>query len=308
MAEGNVTRRKGTRQIQTPEVFESRARQAWVPISKLFSDPNYQRPVDMDRVRGMASNFNPDAIGSIIVSKRTSGDKANQYAVLDGFHRVSLMKLFGWDDQKMPAVVYEGLSLEEEAELFIVLNKERTKPKPLHLFNALVSSGDQDATALAQVLINLGLSFNSYDNRKGAVWAIDTIQRVHKACGLATVRRALTVQTQAWGNSTEALNGEVFKGLSLLMYVYGSKVDLGNLVTKLKEHSPLVIRTRAKQMKEIMPEWHTASCMAAVLTQIYNFRLREQGRLPAWEGQGFPKKAMAKNPTGRPKAAAAKSA
>lgn len=299
-----IRSKKNVAPAEIPIELTDHCKQTWVAVDKMFVDPAYQRVVEMDRVRGMANNFNPDAIGVVYVSKRTTGQFAGMYSIFDGQHRWELMKMMGWTDQKMPALVFEGLSLEQEATLFRVYNQERTRPKPLALFKARVTEGDPDAVSLARVLDNLGLSYDSYANTKG-IRAIDTIAKVQAACGLTVVRRALTAMTQAWGHDADSLNGEVFKGVALLLFVYGGNVDVANLANKLKDHGPKQILARARQMKDIMPEWQAASCMASVVVNIYNYRLRENSRLASWEGQTFPRKAMARNPQGVKKAAKA---
>src|SRR5882762_8157797 len=93
----------------------------WVPVTSCFRDMTYQRVTNEARVRAMRDDFDPDVLGVVTLSEREDG----QYAILDGGHRIDLYHLMEWGDQKILAQVYTSLTIEQEAHLYTVMNRDR---------------------------------------------------------------------------------------------------------------------------------------------------------------------------------------
>ena len=94
-------------------------KEAVLKVGELTVDPVVQRTrLSEPKVRKIFANFNPDALGVITVSLR----KDLTYVVLDGMHRVEAVRRLTDNTGTMAAHVLEGLSLAEEAEIFLDLN------------------------------------------------------------------------------------------------------------------------------------------------------------------------------------------
>lgn len=287
VATGNTTRRSNRRaaDIKRAEAagFNARGEQDWVPVHALFSDPRYQRTVDHTRVERMAAEFNPDALGVIYVSDRGN----STFAVMDGFHRVALMRYLQWDDQKMPAFVFTGLTVQEEARIFTMMNKDRRQPQRLQLFTAQVTAGDETATAVNDVLIECDVAAASGPGARN-VQAIAQAERIVALGGPDTLRRTLKVLTKAWPHHDDALIGSVLSGVALLIFARPG-LDDRSLASRLSEHTPAALMNKAKMRKEVNPEYALVGAIAATVTQMYNTR-RRSARLPAFEYTSWPKK------------------
>src|SRR4051812_31723657 len=95
----------------------------WIRASRLAVDASYQRPRNERKIRKIANNFDPDALGVLYVSKRADGT----YVILDGQQRHAALIEMGWQDQQVPCHVYTGLSVADEARLFGEYNELRTR-------------------------------------------------------------------------------------------------------------------------------------------------------------------------------------
>lgn len=290
-SQGAATRRdlrtKRDRERAEKVGLHARGVQDWVPVSTLFSDPRYQRPLDQRHVDRMAADFNPDALGVIYVSDRGNGTMA----VMDGFHRVAVMRQLGWDDQKMPALVFVGLTLQEEAEIFTAMNKDRRQPSRIHLFRAQVAAGDPHAVALNEVLVECGVQVVAGPGPRH-LQAVGAVQKIVEIAGADIVRRAIKITTTAWSQHDDALAGPLLSGLALLIYAEGS-IDDKAMIKQLADHTPGMIMNKAKVTKEVNPDLHQPAAVATVMTTVYNQR-RRTGRLPSFDYRGWPKR----SPTG----------
>ena len=99
--------------------IDVRFSEATLKVGELTVDSRVQRSrLNENKVRKIYANFNRDALGVITVSYR----KDKSYVVLDGMHRVEVVRRLTDNTGTMACHVLTGLSLEEEAEIFLDLN------------------------------------------------------------------------------------------------------------------------------------------------------------------------------------------
>lgn len=262
--------------------FQARGEHDWVPVEDLFSDPRYQRSVDQRRVEKMAAEFDPDALGVIYVSDRGNGT----FAVMDGFHRVALMRHLGWGDQKMPAFVFNGLKVAEEAEIFTKMNKNRRAPHPIDLFRSEVTAGRPNAVGLNEVFTEAGVVVSK--TGAGTLRAVATAQKVFSIAGPDVLRRTLKILGRAWERHDDVYSGDVVSGLALLIYAESS-IDDKHMADRLSDFTPAMVINKAQAAKEVLEGKTPPAAMAHILTGIYNTRRRSR-RLGVFMYQGWPKK------------------
>lgn len=282
------TRRRDSRKaedIRRAEAvgFHARGEQDWVPVDSLFSDPRYQRTVDQRRVTKMAAEFDPDALGVIYVSDRGNG----QYAVMDGFHRVALMRYLGWGDQKMPAYVYHGLTVKEEAEIFTRTQKDRRGLHPHDLFRSEVAAGRSEAVALNEIFNEVGLKVSTSPGPSN-IRALATARRVHIIGGDEVARRSFKILIKAWEHHPDAINGDVLNGVGLLLLADGDMIDDKHLAMRLSDHTPAQLVNKMHAVKDVIEGMAPAGAMAYVLTGVYNTRRRSK-RLAEFAYKNWPK-------------------
>lgn len=255
-----------------------------VPIAALNVDPEAQRGVSMSWVKARVHSFDPDQVGYILTNKRASG----KLYIVDGQHRVELMRAIGWSDQNIPAEIFEGLSQAEEAKLFNARN-DRKAVTPFDKFRISVTAGNPEACDIDRIVREHGLVV-SKEQQDGHVTAVASLQRVYRGGGItsakegpAALRKALTVLVQSWGKQASSVNGEVVSGLGLLFLRYNGTVSDKDLIKKLSPFpggSPGLLG-KGRAMRELRGR-PVAHCIASLLVDLYN-KGRKGGKLDAWE-------------------------
>ena len=127
--------------------------------AKLTSGLPYQRPVETEDVDKLIAKWNPCLLTPIVVSFRDGN-----FNVVDGQHRIAAMRrMAGGGDVIVPCIIYTGLTYEQEAELYYMLDRTRGKLRLGHATKALVESGaDAEIIDVKQRIEDAGF-----------VWALD---------------------------------------------------------------------------------------------------------------------------------------
>jgi hypothetical protein len=93
-----------------------------IPANKLFVDKSYHRPPEGGSAwltANIVENFQADALGALTVSERGR----DTYAIVDGAGRwYALHTLMNKQDYLLPCIVRHGLTHDDEAHLYLVLN------------------------------------------------------------------------------------------------------------------------------------------------------------------------------------------
>src|SRR5436190_6658837 len=100
-----------------------------LPVGQLFIDVSYQRHTDEGLLHRLIKNWADNYSGCLEVNRRPDG----VHAVFDGGHRTkAALERFG-ENHRLLCKVFEGLTVEEEANLFVELNKSRKPIKVIDL-------------------------------------------------------------------------------------------------------------------------------------------------------------------------------
>lgn len=253
----------------------------YLPVSVLEVDPETQRRMNKAWVKAHVGTFDPELFGEIVVSHRRG-----KYLVVDGQHRVELVRELGWHDQKIPCLVYEDLSLAEEAALFLGLG-DRRQPTTFDKFRIAITAGSPVECDVDRIVRAQGLSLS--DQRKdGAINAVIALKRVYLGAGIAKkespaeLARTLKILKAAWGPTSSSFEGGLILGVGMLLHRYNGGVDEPALINKLSKVSggPSGVIARGKSVMDLKrrPEGH---CMASVMVDIYN-QGRRVDRLEDW--------------------------
>jgi hypothetical protein len=252
-------------------------------LDNLMVDPEVQRSVDHVWVRReLEKGFKPNALGAIVVSSRKNGT----YHVIDGQHRVELCKEFGYA-QPLDCLVYKGLSLSDEALMFLVLNNRRTVP-PLDRFKVRVIQGDEAAIAINTALQDQGWKLQAAKSR-GSFSAISSLEKVYTGWGrvpaknIGSVQSVLSVIAAAWDRDPNGAHAAIVTGLGLVLIRHGNKVDLNKLVSEMAlAGNPSALVGRARSLRDYSGG-KIGDAMATQLINMLNKNKRgEKNRLPGW--------------------------
>lgn len=257
------------------------ARLAWVPLAKVKVNPLAQREINPSRVAKLASEFDPEQLGSPTVNHRE-----DHFWIIDGQHRIAALKdwLGDWETQQVQCWCYEGLTEEEEAEIFLKLN-DTLAVHAFAKFRVGVQAGRTDETEVDRIVRQCLLRV-SQDKGDGAIGAVGTLMRVYRRGGAQSLARTLLIIRDAYGDA--GLDASVIEGIGLLCNRYNGDLDDAKLVTKLAAAHGGVngLLGKAENLRKSTGNVR-AHCVAAAAVEINNAG-RGGKKLPSWwKGEEF---------------------
>jgi hypothetical protein len=196
-----------------------------VAVKELRIDPQAQRTLNEKRAQGIAANLVREAMGSIVVSERPDGSR---YAV-DGMHRKRVCELEGIPTIR--AEVHYGLTQEQEAVLFLIKNRESSKPNPLDTYKVGLTGGIPLFVDTENVLAKHGLEMGS--TSANSVGAVSGVLRITESYGSEILDRTLTVAEGAWGRTGSTWDGMLLGGIGMLLGKHESVDDDDELAKKI---------------------------------------------------------------------------
>jgi hypothetical protein len=205
-----------------------------IPVGDLEVDRAIQRSfLDLRKVDRFVANYNPAALGSGTVSRRN----AVTNIVLDGMHRVEVIRRVTTGTGTFLVRVFEGLTREEEAQLFLDLNAGN-QPNLLDRFKARIVAGDENAKTIDEIIHSYGWKFgnNANDGLVACVGAVEKVYNTGKNREFEPELLGATfmVVTHAWGMGSASTVASILEAVSAVILEYGSSLDLDRLVHRLK--------------------------------------------------------------------------
>lgn len=267
----------------TPVHTQPNVRIEEIPARQLMVDHSVQRPLDTTRAERIASDFDPNALGTFVVSRRADGT----YHLIDGQHRHAVVILLGHEDWLLRCEVHTGLSLAEEARMFRLLNNSKAV-NVIEKFLVRYVEGDPIAVTITDLLADKGwtVSTSKIDANFCAVAAIEKPYRKAEAkrvgAGTELVKWMIDVITKSWGFSADGVRGEIITGLALIWLRHGDAVDAKKLIDELTviPGGARGLVGRARSLKDFR-RGTIGDAMAELLINMVNSK-RRMNRLPQW--------------------------
>lgn len=199
-----------------------------VKVEDLIIDLSYQRKPNANKVSKIISNFDPNAIGVLVCSMREDGT----IAVIDGGHRIAALNAMGMSKTDVRCLVFFELTIAQEAEMFVTLNDNRTKPKTQDIFKSKAMSGDKDAIAIQNILDKFGLSISN-GPAMNSVRAVGTISTIYKRNGSAVLENSISILGSAFDKHSSSFSDCALIAVSKILATYGDKVDKNRMIATL---------------------------------------------------------------------------
>lgn len=254
-----------------------------VPADAITVDRRVQRAEGIDRARvaKMAADFKPGALGVLILSQREDGS----LVILDGMHRHAASVQAGYTNW-LDAIVYHGLSLADEAALFLAYNTKKD-PSAVSRFKARVIMGDEVAVDIHRVLTKHGWSV-ALDAAPGHLAAIEAAESVYRTAAGAKpagaypeiLDQTLAAIGAAWGLDRDGANGAIIKGVAQVIARFGEHLDFPRLGRILQGETPRNLVAKARVLHSLH-RGTVNGALAATVVGAYNAKART-GRLPEW--------------------------
>jgi hypothetical protein len=264
--------------------IKNASRFGMVLVADLKVDPEAQRKLSMPWVKERVSTFDVDQLGYIVVNRREEGGTY----VVDGMHRVELMRQVGWGDQNIHAEIFDGLTQAEEAELFNARNDRRAVRK-YDRFRIAFTARDEQAVAITRIVHRAGFVISDQAG-DGHIASIEALERIYTGGGIGSTTegaealgRTLNMVGAAWGKTYASVQGDIIRALGMVNLRYAGNIDEKALIKKLSSFSggPSGLVGRGRSLKELSgrPIFH---CIASIVVDLYN-RGRRVGNIEPWE-------------------------
>lgn len=165
----------------------------------LIAHPHgYGRPLRPHWVDTLTEKWDDDKVGVLLVSCRAED---HQYYVLAGNHRVAAKQQAGEPDFLFDCKVHYGLTLPEEADIYLAQDAERLRHTTGDDFLAMLARGDEAATGVKAILDDLGLEVAPYGAagwKANRVRAVAGLLNAWETNGEDNVRLALGLIRDEW--------------------------------------------------------------------------------------------------------------
>ncbi|KUM68647.1 DUF6551 family protein [Streptomyces griseorubiginosus] len=200
-------------------------------------DPRAQRNLNKARARTIAEKLVPTALGTPILSQREDG----KYAV-DGMHRVyacqvilagevSVSKEVREAVKNITCEVHSGLSMPNEASLFIIKNKESSKVGPNDEFRIGLLAGHPLFQDTNDVLVKHQLKVGS--SSANGVRGIKGILGIVVDHGPEILDQSFTIAEGAWGRTPDTWHAVTIGGIATVISKH-PELKPADLADKLK--------------------------------------------------------------------------
>jgi hypothetical protein len=248
------------------------ARLVFLPVNSLQIDHRYQRPLNPRWARWLAENWDDRLLGIFTVSEREGA-----FFQLEGQHRAAALAAQGFGDRKVPCLAFKGLSLQEEADIYLGRNTVKSATAGA-LYTAKLAAGDPLAVRVHRVVEETyhltSDEFKSYSIAfRLAEWDV--------------LAETLHVWDRAWGQGKkldrkQSLRAPLLMAIGAVIRFYGKTLNQERLSDQLKGHSGQEIfymgaGRHATKAGRLRVTWVG---IAEVLRDLYNYRL-SQNTLPA---------------------------
>lgn len=206
----------------------------WLPVTSIEIDRSYQRYASSHKIKLISASFDKNACGVLIVSKRDNG----QYFVVDGQHRLEAMKKN--EMLLAPCQVCQGLTIQQEAELFIHCNTVRKTPEALDVFKSRLIAQEPVALAIHAIVEQHGLhvQFNTKNSRGGTrepqgIWAVAALEVIYKRGKESLLEEVLNLLLHSWPQTPMALEAKVLLGVMHFHLKYLGKYTREDFIAKM---------------------------------------------------------------------------
>jgi DNA-binding phage protein len=211
-----------------------------VPRGRLSVDHRYQRKLT-DFVNRVKRDWNPALVGTLIVSERSDGT----LSIIDGQTR--------WEGSEehvdsLPCLIYEELTLAEEAALFADLQTKRRNMRTYERFRAQLQAGQPQAVTISRVATANGFDL-AVEETSHTLRAVAALERVLNDADEDHLNDVLRVISSAWGPTRDAARTDMVRGVSRFI-LNQERLDLERLIERLSRTTPDVLRHRAAAISQ----------------------------------------------------------
>lgn len=255
-----------------------------IKVTDLLVDKRVQRDdLKEKKVDEIVRSFNPNALGVIHVSQRPD----QGYYIIDGWHRKEAVLRITDGAGSVICHVYTGLTLPEEALMFLDLNF-KTNVTPLEKHKVRVEAGDEQALRIEANVHKHGwkISPSTGAGHVAAIQKLYALDNLSQKIGAEPDLVTMTFLTisRSWGDEKHASQAVILEGIGRLWAEHGARLNFDHLVTRLRQYrgGPTTLHAEAAQYANLT-KGRVAMAVAHLITEWYNHgKGNRKSALPAW--------------------------
>jgi hypothetical protein len=252
-----------------------------VPYTLLRRPGFLQKEFNTARADRMAANFNLEGLGRLVVNHRDGF-----FDIIDGCHRHYALGKNEFTKYDIPCEVYEGLTDDEMARIFLLLSARRVM-SAYERFNVNVEANTARECDILRVVNGLGLKI-SRAKSNGCISAVSALVKVYDLGGGALggaklIGHVLRTLNGAYDGDPAAFDGQLILGAAFVSNRFNGRVQEKALIEKLAALPNGVrgILQKAEALKAKTGH-EKSQCISAVLVELHNRGLAHKDRLPSW--------------------------
>lgn len=200
--------------------------------SDLHVDPDVQRSLNPKQVDKLENEWDEIFAGTLVISKRKDGSMW----VVDGQHRCAAgLRKDG--EMIFDAEIHEGLTLQQEADMFLALNKDRKPPHPFDNYHVSITAGKELEMRIEAEVASRGLMVakTASANKVAAIEKLRSLANKDKArTGL--ISDTLEVCEAAWGRNAESWDNMIIFAVGTVIIKNRDVIEKKRLWTTLGKH------------------------------------------------------------------------
>lgn len=241
---------------------------------ELNVDPSYQRDVKAKHKK-IVAEYNEEAFGIPLIGEREDGG----LWIVDGLQRITAKRKLG--HRELRAEVFNSKGPEHEAEVFKLVNLNRTKLSAWEEFKALLTAGDELAWSVKNVVekcgfrVVQGYTTNApMEQQARYITGVATMMQLTKHHGPEPLEFTLRTVKEAWPGDKLAVNNRIIYGMTNFFVVRERVVDEERLVERMRKTTPAKVLYTAAQMVNI-GSGGGGSQVTAIIEKLYTKRMKK---------------------------------
>ncbi len=235
-----------------------------------------QRDLKQYRVDALLAHFDPDKIGIPVINVRTDLSAW----IIDGQHRVASLIAWlgsGWEKQPIPCRTYQGLTEEEEAEMFLILN-DVLAVNHFDRFRIAVKASRPSESGVTSIVAKCGLHV-SKGKGEGCISCVTTLLGIYNKQGGPSLERAIRIAHESFGDP--GLDRIIVLAVAHVVGRYGKALDDKHAIDRLNSMKGGAGALLAKA-RVIQNQTRAAFGLSAAAAIVDVINGRGGHKLPSW--------------------------
>ena len=245
-------------------------------VSQMARNPIYAKELRPIVLKKIMKSFNLEALGMPIVCDVRVENPKVPYELIDGNHRVHVVRgLFG-ETTKIQCIVLPYMSLEDRAKLYTDLNQVRSNPSRVELFKAKLVQGDEETLGIYKICQSVGVKISGIDST--GFPTTRAIINLESAYRRGTLSQLLIVVRDAYSERTSEYRKKSFGAkflakLDNFLHIYFDDLDWERVVQKVGAITPIEWEQRLGSIV------HTEPTGASAFVVEYNKGMMKNNKL-----------------------------